>query len=199
MSKIIAWVKNIRPIKIVTVFCLGMLLIVTQACNSVTAKEPKAGPNSELSVPKGDKVLNRYEGGMNNFSDNDPRTQGAKSEVKAKAEALKENAEQNVIDQTSTVGENTRRILDKKGDNVEQIGKNLEQNTEGTKDKTGNSADNFAKGVQRGIENIKDNTKNAVDDLTKGAQRVGDDATTNVQRTAQDAGDAVKRTVRDAD
>ncbi|MBW4446978.1 MAG: hypothetical protein KME38_08895 [Spirirestis rafaelensis WJT71-NPBG6] len=199
MSKIIAWVKNIRPIKILTVFCLGTLLIFTQACNSVTAKEPKAGPNTELSVPKGDKVLNRYEGGMNNFSDTDPRTQGAKSEVKAKAEALKENAEQNVIDQTSTVGENTNRILDKKGDNVEQIGKNLEQNAEGTKDKTANSADNFAKGVQRGIENIKDNTKNAVDDLTKGAQRVGDDATTNVQRTAQDAGDAVKRTVRDAD
>jgi len=186
MSKVIAWVKNIRPIKILTVFCVGMLLIVTQACGSVTAGEPKAGPNSELSVPKGDKVLNRYEGGMNNFSDNDPRTQGAKSEVKAKAEALKENSQQNLIDKTSTAGEGT-------------LGDNLERSAESTKDKTAKSADNFAKGVQRGIENIKDNTQDAVDGLTKGAQRAGDDAKTNVQRTAQDAGDAVKRTVRDAD
>lgn len=199
MSKVIAWVKNIRPIKILTVFCVGMLLIVTQACGSVTAGEPKAGANSELSVPKGDKVLNPYEGGMNNFSDTDPRSKEAKTEVKAKAEALKQNAEQNVIDQTGDVGENTRRILDKKGENAADFGKNLQQNAEGTKDKTDDSTDNFAKGVQRGIENIKDNTKNAVDDLTKGAKGATDDAKTNVQRTAQDATDAVKRTAREAD
>jgi uncharacterized protein YjbJ (UPF0337 family) len=196
MSKVIAWLKNIRPIKILTVLCMGVLLIVTQACGSVTAGEPKAGANSELSVPKGDKVLNRYEGGMNNFSDTDPRTQGAKSDVKAKAEALKENAEQNVIDQTSTVGENTRRILDKKGENAADFGKNLQQNAEGTKDKVGNSAENFAKGVKRGLENIKDNATDAAGDVTKNAQRAADDAKTNVQRTAEDAGDAVNRTVK---
>ena len=150
MSKVIACVKNIRPIKILTVFCVGMLLIVTQACGSVTAGEPKAGANSELSVPKGDKVLNSYEGGMNNFSDTDPRSKEAKIDVKAKTEALKENSEQNLLEKTSTAGEGT-------------LGKNLEQSAEGTKDKTAKSADNFGKGVQRGIENIKDNTKNAVD------------------------------------
>ncbi|MBW4476478.1 MAG: hypothetical protein KME54_06300 [Tolypothrix brevis GSE-NOS-MK-07-07A] len=178
MSKVIAWVKNIRPIKILTVLCIGVLLIVTQACGSVTAEEPKAGANSEIAVPKGDKVLNPYEGGMNNFSDTDPRS----NEAKPKAEALKQNAEQNLIDKTSSVGEGT-------------LGKNLQQSAEGAKDKIGNSSGDFAKGVERGIENIKDNTKNAVDDLTKGAQRAADDAKTNVQRTAQDAGDAINRTV----
>jgi gas vesicle protein len=186
MSKVIAWVKNIRPIKILTVLCMGVLLIVTQACGSVTAGEPKAGANSELSVPKGDKVLNSYEGGMNNFSDTDPRSKEAKSEVKAKTEALTENAEQHLINKTSPTGENS-------------LGKNLQQSAEGTKEKVGNSSDNFAKGVQRGIENIKDNTKNAVDDLTKGATSAADDAKTNVQRTAQDATSAVNRTVKEAD
>lgn len=195
MSKVIAWVKNIRPIKILTVFCVGMLLIVTQACGSVTAGEPKAGANSELSVPKGDKILNPYEGGMNNFSDTDPRSKEARTEVKAKAEALKQNAEQNVIDQTGTLGENTRRTLDKKGENAADFGKNLQQSAEGTKDKIGNSAENFAEGVQRGIENIKDNTKDAAGDLTINAQRAAEDAKTNVQRTAQDAGDAINKTV----
>jgi uncharacterized protein YjbJ (UPF0337 family) len=178
MSKVIAWVKNIRPIKILTVLCMGVLLIVTQACGSVTAGEPKTGANSELSVPKGDKVLNSYEGGMNNFNDTDPRSK----EVKTEAKALKQNAEQNLIHKTSSAGEGTPV-------------KNLQESAEDTKDKIGNSAEDFAKGVQRGIENIKDNTKNAVDDLTTNAQRAGDDAKTNVQRTLQDAGDAVNRTV----
>ncbi|MBW4569136.1 MAG: hypothetical protein KME31_14285 [Tolypothrix carrinoi HA7290-LM1] len=182
MSKVIAWVKNIRPIKILTVLCMGVLLIVTQACGPVTAGEPKAGANSELSVPKGDKVLNSYEGGMNNFSDTDPRS----TDVKTKTEALKENAEQHLTNKTSPTGENP-------------LGKNLQQTAEGTKQKVGNSADNFAKGVQRGIENIKDNTKNAADDLTKGAKGAADDAKTNVQRTAEDATSAVNRTVREAD
>jgi gas vesicle protein len=178
MSKVIAWVKNIRPIKILTVLCMGVLLIVTQACGSVTAGEPKAGANSEIAVPKGDKVLNPYEGGMNNFSDNDPRAK----EVKAKAEALKQNAEQNLIQKTSTAGEGT-------------LGKNLQESAESAKDKIGNTAEDFAKGVQRGVENIKDNTQDAASDLTINAQRAADDAKTNIQRTAQDAGDAVNRTV----
>jgi gas vesicle protein len=178
MNKVIAWLKNIRPIKILTVFCVGMLLIVTQACGSVTAGEPKAGANSEIAVPKGDKVLNPYEGGMNNFSDTDPRSK----DVKAKAEALKQNAEQNLNDKTSSAGEGT-------------LGKNLEQSAESTKDKIGNSAEDFAKGVQRGVENIKDNTQDAVGNLTINAQSAADDAKTNVQRTAQDAGDAINRTV----
>ncbi len=172
MSKVIAWVKNIRPIKILTVLCMGVLLIVTQACGAVNAGEPKAGANSEIAVPKGDKVLNPYEGGMNNFSDTDPRSK----DVKAKAEALKQNAEQNLIDKTSSVN-------------------NLQQSAEDAKDKIGNSAEDFAKGVQRGVENIKDNTQDAAEDLTKGAQRAADYAKTNVQRTAQDAGDAINRAV----
>ncbi|MBD2606697.1 hypothetical protein H6G81_19700 [Scytonema hofmannii FACHB-248] len=178
MSKVIAWLKNIRPIKILTVLCMGVLLIVTQACGSVNAGEPKAGANSEIAVPKGDKVLNPYEGGMNNFGDTDPRGK----EVKPKAEALKQNAEQNLINKTSSFGEGTP-------------GKNLQQSAEGAKDKIGNTAEDFAKGVQRGVENIKDNTQDAAEDLTKNAQRAADDAKKNLERTTQDAGDAINRTV----
>lgn len=195
MDKVIAWLKNIRPIKILTVLCMGVLLMVTQACGSVTAGEPKAGANSELSVPKGDKILNPYEGGMNNFSDTDPRSKEAKTEVKAKAEALKQNAEQNVNDQTGTLGEKTRRSLENKGENAADLAKNLQQNAQSAKDKIGNTAEDFAKGVQRGLENIKDNAQDAAGDLTINAQRATDDAKTNVQRTLEDAGDAVNRTI----
>ena len=156
MSKIIAWLKNIRPIKILTVLCMGALLIVTQACGAVNAGEPKAGANSEIAVPKGDKVLNPYEGGMNKFGDTDPRAK----EVKAKAEALKQSAEQNLLDKKGTLGEDTP-----------DLAKNFQQSAEDAKDKIGNNAEDFAKGVQRGVENIKDNAQDAVGDLTTNAQR----------------------------
>lgn len=199
MKRLISALRNIRPIKILTVFFVGVFLVFAQACAPTTASEGPGGANSEMSVPKGDKVLNQYEGGMNNFSDTDPRSKEARTDVKVKTEELKENAERNVIDQTGNLGENTRRILDKKGENAADFGKNLQKNAEGTADKTANSADNFAKGVKRGIDNIQDNTKDAAKDLGKNVQRTAEDAKTSVQRTANDAGDAVKRTVREAD
>ncbi|WP_017319208.1 hypothetical protein [Mastigocladopsis repens] len=214
MKKVVTFLKNIRPFKLLTTFLAGMILFFTQACNSVTATTPSqtaprqtvprqiigeeqsAPPNSEVYVPKGTNVLSPVEGGMNNFSDVDPRDQGAN--VKAKAEALKQNAEQNVIDETSNIGENTRRILDKKGENVEDLGKNLQQNAQETADKAGSSATDFARGAKKGIENIQENTSNAAKGLVKNAQGAAEDAKDNAQSTAENAGNAVNRTVKEA-
>jgi hypothetical protein len=207
MKKVVALFRNFRPIKLLTVFLAGLVLFFTQACNSVAATTPtaprqtigeqqSAPPNSEVYVPKGSKALSPVEGGMNNFSDVDPRVQGAN--VKAKSEALKQNAEQNVIDETSNVGENTRRILDKKGDNVEQIGKNLQQNAQETAEKARSSATDFARGTKKGVENIQENTSNAAEGTAKSAKRAAEDTKLNAQRTAGNAGEAVNRTVRDA-
>jgi hypothetical protein len=211
VKKVVALLKNIRPLKLLTVFLAGVFLFFTQACNSVDATTPSqtaprqtiprqtigeeqhARPNSEVYVPKGDNMLSPNEGGMNNFSDVDPRRQGA--QVKAKAEALKQNAEQNVIDETSNIGENTRRILDKKGDNVEQIGKNLQQNAQETAEKAKSSATDFSRGTSKGIENIKDNTSNAAKGAARNAQGAADDAKFNAQRTADKVGSAIKDSV----
>lgn len=214
MKKVVAFLKNIRPLKLLTVFLAGVFLFFTQACNSVTATTPNqaaprqtiprqttgeeqlARPNSEVYVPKGDNILSPNEGGMNNFSDVDPRRQGA--EVKAKAEALKQNAEQNVIDETANIGETTRRILDKKGDNVEQIGKNLQQNAQETTEKAKSSATDFARGTSKGVENIKDNTSDAAKGVARNAQGAVEDTKFNAQRTADKAGEAVNKTLKDA-
>lgn len=212
MKKVVALLKNIRPLKLLTVFLAGVFLFVTQACNSgnsvgattpsqtvprqIIGEEQHAAPNSEVYVPKGSNILSPNEGGMNNFSDVDPRRQGAS--VKAKAEALKQNAEQNVIDETSNIGENTRRILDKKGDNVDQIGKNLQQNAQETADKAKSSATDFARGTSKGIENIKDNTSDAAKGAARNAQGTAEDAKFNAQRSADKAGQAVNKSLRDA-
>lgn len=206
MSKIVAWVKKIKLSQIVMTFLAGVLLVVSTACNSgsVQATTPggatrqevpsgtqptgnvKPGNNPRPEVP-GEATTNRFEKGtMNEFSDLDPRAKNV-DQVSNKAEALKENAERNVIDQTSNLGENTKRILDKKGENAEDFGKNVRQNAESAKDKLQGTAEDLKRGTQKGTENIKDNTA----DATKGVNRAA-------ERTAANAKQAVRENTPDA-
>lgn len=211
MNKLIAAIKKIRLAQILTAFMAGILLFVTTACNLVQAKDSEPGvvtgerqevpsggyaqpgkpKNPRVEVPGGTatspdrSVINTFQGGrttMNEFSDVDPRAEGLQEAAAKKAQALKENAERNVIDQTSNVGENTRRILDKKGENVEQIGTNLQRNAESAVDKAQGTAEDLSRGTKRGTENIKDNTL---------------DATKGVNRSASGAADAVKGSAKD--
>ncbi|MEA5502622.1 DUF6658 family protein [Halotia wernerae UHCC 0503] len=214
MKRVINWLKNVRPVKILTVFLAGVFLVLTQACSSGIAAQPPqpsaqpSSPNSAESYtkrydPTKSYDLNEPKGGMNNFSDVDPRAKAGEKSAEARAKALRDNAQRNVdqkgIDSTGQYVENYRQ-----GTPLGQRVKNLGEDV-------GSSAGEFgqgvAKGTKRGIENIKDNTQNATQDLTKNvqrgaenakinAQRGVEDAKINVQRSAEDAADAMKQTVR---
>ncbi|MDF5732818.1 MAG: hypothetical protein PUP92_33705 [Rhizonema sp. PD38] len=212
MNKMISWLRSFRPLKAVTVFLLGTLLLITQACSSVDATTPpsssmssgtprqikgpqSAEPNSEVYSPKGDKVISPAESGINNFSDTDPRSPNAETSVKAKSEFLKEKAERNIQNATNNIGEAARRVVD---DNHEGLGKNLQRSAEGTADKAQDTAEDFAKGTKRGIENIKNNVTDAVSGAAKDAKISAEDAKYSVQRTADDAGRSVNRAINNA-
>jgi hypothetical protein len=194
MNKLIAALKKIRLRQAFMVFMAGMLLLVSTACNRVQAGTPdgvvqgrrQEVPAGKLAVPGKENprpevpdtgITSKFEGGptMNEFSDVDPRAKDLEKAATSKAQVLKENAERNVIDQTSNVGENTKRILDKKGENFEEIGTNLQRNAEGAKEKAQGTAEDFAKGTKRGTENIKDNTLDATKDVNRSASRAADD------------------------
>jgi ElaB/YqjD/DUF883 family membrane-anchored ribosome-binding protein len=175
MNRIISFLKKKRLSQILMTFLAGVLLIFSTACSTdkVLAKNPRPEvPDKAVTSPS--------EGGMNEFSDVDPRTPGINN-VKARAKELRQNAEQNIIDQTSNVSENTKRILDKKGENASDFGKNLKSNTEEIKDKTQKSAEDLAKGTKQGAENIKSNTSDALKDVGKSAKQTADDVKQNVQ------------------
>lgn len=211
MNKLIAAIKKIRLGQFLTAFMVGILLFVSTACSLVQAKDAEPGAvkgerqevpsggyavpgkakNPRVEVPGGtatspdSSVRNTFQGGrttMNEFSDVDPRAEGLQEAAAKKAEALKENAERNVIDQTSTVGENTKRILDKKGENAEDFGKNVKRSAESAVDKAQGTAEDFSIGTKRGTENIKDNTF----DATKGVNRSASEATDAVKDSAKD-------------
>ncbi|MEH2139431.1 hypothetical protein [Nostoc sp.] len=199
MKKAMNWLKNIRPLKVLTVLLVGIFLFTVQACGTpgVASQPPQPGsqaPNTERYDPTKDYPLSSPAGGINNFSDVDPRARDEKA-ANDKAEALVKNAQKNI---------------EQKGiDSREQYGRNFQQGTplgERVKkfgEDIGSSADEvregLVKGTQRGFENLKGNTQNATEDLTKNVQRGAEDTGKNVQRTAEDAGNAVKRTVKDVD
>jgi hypothetical protein len=196
MKKVTAWLQNFRPVKILGVFLAGIFLLLTQACNPGIAAQPSQPgsqpPNAERYDPTKSYNLNSPKGGMNNFSDVDPRAKADEKAAEVKAKALRDNAQRNVdqkgIDSPGQYVENYRQ-----GTPLGQRVKNLGEDIGSSAAEVG---EGVAKGTKRGIENIKENTQNAGEGLKKNAQRAGEDTKTNIQRTAEDAADAVTRTLR---
>lgn len=200
MKKVMNWLKNFRPVKILSVFLAMTFLLLTQACNrpGIAQQPPQPSaqpPNAVRYDPTKSYELNAPEGGMNNFSDVDPRAKAAEKAANERAAELADNARRNVeqkgIDSREQYIRNYQEgaPLDER---VKRLGENI-----------GSSAEELGKGVtkgtQRGVENLQKNTERAAEDVTKSVKRGAEDTTKSLQRQAEDATDTVKRTMREVD
>ncbi|MEH2393295.1 MAG: hypothetical protein V7K21_17120 [Nostoc sp.] len=199
MKKAMNWLKNIRPLKVLTVFLAGMFLFLTQACGDPgTATQPPKpeaqSPYSKRYDPTKDYPLSSPAGGINNFSDVDPRATDEKA-ANDRGDAMAKNAQKNIdqkgVNSPGEYGQNFKEGTPL-GERVKNLGEDIGSSAEEVRK-------GIVKGTQRGIENIKGDTQNAAEDVTKNVQRGAEDAGKNVQRGAEDAGNAVKRTVKDVD
>lgn len=194
MKRLSTWLKSLRPVKILAATLIGMLLFVSQACDSATATKP--GAESEQYLPKDAKAKSPYEGGMNNFSDVDARAKDAKTEAKVKAEALKQQAESNIGNKGSiNAVENVRRVANDSG----KLGKNIQEKAGSTADKLGEETGSFVDSAKQGLKNIKDNTLDAPGYVSDKAERTFGNPLEGVKEGTKDAGNAVKRTLKEAD
>ncbi|MHC5724451.1 MAG: hypothetical protein ACYTXY_09910 [Nostoc sp.] len=199
MKKIGTWLKNIRPLKVLTVFLAGIFLFLTQACGDPGIATEPSKPDAQSAYTKRvdstkNTPLSAPAGGINNFSDVDPRAQDEKA-ANDRGDALAKNSQKNIeqkgIDSREQYGENYKQGTPF-GERVKNLGEDIGSSAEEVRK-------GLVKGTQRGIENLKGNTQNAAEDVTKNVQRGAEDAGKNVQRTAEDAGKAVKRTIKDVD
>jgi hypothetical protein len=201
MNRIINWLKNLRPLKVLTVFFAGTFLFFAQACNNpgiaAQPRQPSAQPpNAQKYDPstKSYDLSAPYEQGINNFSDIDPRAKNSEKAAAVRAKALQENAQKNVAEKGIDSREQYARNYQQGtplGERVKRLGEDMGSSSEQTRR-------DVTEGTQRGLENIQENTQNAASDLTKNIQRASEEAKKNVQRTAEDASEAVKRTFREA-
>ncbi len=189
MKTVITWLQNLRPFKVLTVFLAVTFLFLVQACNRPgIAAQPSQPAGQPPNVQRYDPSAQQYkisprEGGMNEFSDVDPRAKKAEEAANARAKDLIENAQKNV---------ETKRI-----DSVEKYVRNyqegtpLDQRVKNLGEDVNSSAEELregvTKGTQKGIENLQENIQNAAKDLGK-----------NIQRTAEDTTDGLRRNVREA-
>jgi gas vesicle protein len=210
MKNFITKIRNIRPVKAIFTCLVGVLLLVSQACGSVSATTPytdgsnsgtktenpyndgaKAklktinpyndGANSELRVPKGANINSPYEGGMNNYGDVDPRSQGAIDKAKAKAEYLTENAKRNLSKDSESLSDVAERAKNNLKDNAKDASENIES-------------------TLKDIRNdVKDNSRKVKDSLSDTGEYIQDKTNKNIKnakRTLDDAGDAIKDAVK---
>ncbi len=190
MKKLTAFIKRLRLNQVLTVFLAGILLLVSTACSN-------SGPGNPLSsnrasdvredVPK-NATDSQYEGGMNQYSDVDPRfnEKPAQSKAKSLIDKAERNLNQNSVDSKDQFARNYRQGKPV-GERVNEIGKDVNQSTQET-------AEDFTEGAQRGISNLKQNAS----DFVKGTQRTAEDATEGAKFKASRAASNVKEGVNSA-
>ena len=182
MNQIISLLNPTRLFRILTVFLAGLLVIFTTACSDGPANA--LDKNGRPEVPS-NAVSSPYRGGMNGYSDVDPRatTSGANS----KANDIVKKAEGNIQKGADS--------LDKYADNYRKgtpLNERVENLTEDVGESAKNTAKGVAKGTQRGVENLKENTQNAA----KSVPNVLNDAKQNASSLKSKANQALDSSQR---
>jgi hypothetical protein len=140
-----------------------VILVTTTACNGfeVTSKtnldNPPAGTITELYKPIAPEV-----GGMNGYSDIDPRVDTSK--VDAKAERLMQKANSSQGKDINPL-EEIKKEFDHKG-----IKERLEDTADSISQSTQETVDGISKGTRKGFENVKKNMKSFKDDIKSSAK-----------------------------
>jgi gas vesicle protein len=166
-------------------FFAVILLVTTTACNG-TNSTAKVDPLTNSNNPAPGKVTELYkpiapaEGGMNNYSDVDPRID--RSAAKAKAERL--------IDKTDKLkqgGTNPFKQLGKQLD-AKGLPERLEDTSKQITRSAQETADDVVKGTKRGYSNLKENTNNFTEDVKSSLE--------NTKQKAVDRAEDLKDTMR---
>ncbi|WP_310482139.1 hypothetical protein [Chamaesiphon sp. VAR_48_metabat_403] len=157
-----------------TIFSLlaVVLLVTTTACNGAQTNatvnptqttNPRPGKITELYKPIAPPV-----GGMNNYSDVDPRQNTSEADAKAKRLIEKtENLSKGNTNPFKQLGKqlDDRSIPERVGETTEKINRSAQE-----------TADDVAKGTRKGYQNVKENTKSFKDDVESAVDDLGDKA-----------------------
>lgn len=182
MSKIISVLK-----RVLTVLVAGILVFISTACNTPTTQAKTLDSNPRPEVPDR-AVTSPYEGGMNSYSDVDPRrdTTG----VDTKAQNLINRAEENLSKRADSLDQYARnyRSGTPLGERIQNLGEDIGSSTQ-------ELTEGVAKGTQRGVRNLKANTQNAAEDTAKSANKAAENIKQNTEYAVKDAANKARQAV----
>jgi len=208
MNKVMDWLKSIRLDRVLTVFLVGILLFVSTACSS--GASAKTADELREEVP-GSAVTNEYKGGMNDYSDVDPRFNEKGAEAKAKG--LVDNAQRNINEKSidspeqyvenyrsgTPLDERVKRLGEDVGESAKDIGKEAAKGSKENAQNAKEASKSAAQSTKQAANETADTAKSKVKDDVKNTQRAVDKASGNaenigdkIKQAAQDAADAVQ-------
>lgn len=213
MKRLISLLKGIRLRQVLTVFLVGVVLLVNTACSKTqayddTMKGLPGGVEPEMS--KSARIKPEPKSGMNAYSDTDPRLKT--TEAEKSAQSLVENADKNISEKRATntdqfvqnyregapLGERTRRFAEDVGSSAENVKggtqdllKGAQRNAQDTSDRVGARASGAVKDTQ---QNAQAKATGAVRDT----QRASEDALNRTGSAARNTGDRVQAKTQSA-
>lgn len=185
MSNLIAIVKSINLKRIVTVFLVGSLLVISTACSSGNIAQSGGKAYADAAKRATSDTYDQYDanqsykGGMNGYND-DPRYN---AKTTAKTKALIDTAKSS---QQDNLGDYVNDISDRAGDQIQQAKRDVPRTIQ-------SNAEEAADYLQDKSENLKDNLSK----VPGGAKQVFDEAVDTAQGALNDADRASKRTVKE--
>lgn len=195
MNKLNQFFKSIQIKQIVTVFIVGVVLLISTACSSsdsAQAANSREGYFSQNRVYESQEnpdydaydanQKKKPEAGFNQYED-DPRNDNPN--VRGKAERLIQGAKANI--QKSDSGKEYAEEFSKTG---EVLGKFAKDDRE----RFSNFKDDLAKGVEQRLDTTKSNLDKASTDI----KRAGEDVSDAVDYKTDDIGKTARRTAEDA-
>ena len=186
MKRIVAFLKRLKLDKVVTVFMAGMLLFISAACSNTPRALAKTSDQIREEIPKG-AVTSEYRGGMNDYSDVDPRRDTSAAD--RKAQALVSNAQRNLKNPNQT-GDNLREAVENAPDKIGEFGDNVKETAQ-------RNAREFAENAKTGSENLRENTRDFLEGAKETAQdtadRIGNKVSQDINTTQRAFENAAER------
>ncbi len=190
MKKLMAVVKKLRIVQVLTVLLAGIFVFFSTPASYAGLLD--------FGKPTADQVrdevpdtaeTSRYEGGMNNYRDTDPRRDTSAADAKAKG--LVDRAERNLSNRTGNPVEAINRALNDAPDNPQELGRNIKRGAEDIAGKAERAADRLGDKAEAGSENLKDKAREGA----KGAARTVEEATQGAKKKVSEGANNVKRAV----
>jgi gas vesicle protein len=182
MNKVFSSLKRVQIVRALVIFLAGVSMLLSTACSS-TPNTPKVSGEGSYTggVPQMEiyKRVQPNEGGMNEYSDIDPRANTSRAEAKAKG--LVDNAERNV----RRGFEDPREAPDKLGNVIQKGSRNLSEQAQQTAEEVQQSAKEGTRNLRRNVREAREGASEVVQDV----QGRTNEAVRDTQRALDNASD----------
>lgn len=187
VSQLFASFKQMRFARAALAVVAGFILLMGTACSPSSPSVSGTGSYQEGRKPQTElyRTNQPREGGMNQYSDTDPRrnTSGLDNKIENRIKAAERN-----LEKVQTPGELAKEAKEAKP---------FKRGSRDISDRVSNTVedfkDDFAEGTQRGIKNLKRNTEQARRDIGDAIEDAGDNAKQIGKDAARTAGNATEQ------